>query len=285
MKITSLSVKGVSPWNEDALIINESAGVFGVVDGATSLVPYTGAGGETGGYLAAQLIAQTCDAMAQDAGRLSPLGLLEEGNRLLRGRMVEAGIRPQQKEELWSACAVLIHVEEHGIAYAHAGDCMLAAYYEDGSIRIVTHDQLAPVDDRTKEVWAQGVASGLNTRDELWAYAKPQIIVGRALANSPGGYAVLNGEPDFVEYAEYGRISRTGVVSLLLLSDGLYIPTRAGESDREGALAVAVRVKEMGLQPYIEWLIALEESDPDCTAFPRVKKSDDKSAIYIDFAE
>ncbi|MBW7456980.1 protein phosphatase 2C domain-containing protein [Paenibacillus sepulcri] len=281
MKLTSVTVKGVSPWNEDSLIVNEEAGLFGVVDGATSLVPYTGAGGETGGYLAARLIADYCDA--QEGVAVSPLGLLEEANRLLRARMLDAGIRPERKEELWSACAVLIHIGEKWIEFAHAGDCMLAAYYSDGTIRIITHDQLAHVDDWTKAVWAEGVQAGLATRAELWEYAKPQIIKGRDLANAPGGYAVLNGDPAFVDYAEFGRISRTNIESLLLLSDGLYIPKQAGESDREGALEIAVKVREMGLQSYIDWLLALEESDPDCVIYPRVKKSDDKTAIVISF--
>ncbi|WP_175532580.1 hypothetical protein [Paenibacillus sp. yr247] len=41
------------------------------------------------------------------------------------------------------------------VEYAHAGDCMLIAMYEVGSIRVVTRDQLEVVDRPTRQLWAQ----------------------------------------------------------------------------------------------------------------------------------
>ena len=81
---------------------------------------------------------------------------------------------------------------------------------------------------------------------------------------------------------EYGRISASSVVSLLLFSDGLYMPKPPGESDRDSAAEIASLVREMGLPRYMAWLTELEESDPDCIRYPRVKKSDDKTAIWIE---
>ncbi|BBH24507.1 hypothetical protein Back11_58520 [Paenibacillus baekrokdamisoli] len=285
MRITTVLVQGNGILNEDALIRNEAIQLYGVIDGATSLVPYKNANGETGGYLAAHLIATCLNELKEQDRTGGAEGLVDrlaEVNLLLRTRMIEAGIRPEQKEELWSACAAVVQIQPEWIEFAQAGDCMIAVFYTDGRIRVITHDQLAHVDDRTKEVWSQGIASGLSSKAELWEYVKPQIIRGRALANAPGGYAVLNGESKFADYAEYGRISRTNVQALLLFSDGLYIPKPAGVSDKDGASEVAALVQEKGLSSYIEWLAALEMSDPDCRQFPRMKTSDDKSAIWID---
>ncbi|MBP3964789.1 protein phosphatase 2C domain-containing protein [Paenibacillus lignilyticus] len=283
MELTSVSVKGVSPWNEDAIIRNEDLRLLGVIDGATSLVPYKGPGGESGGYLAAQLVARTCnEATAAEGNSDLLMSLLSRANTALRAAMVDAGISPEKKEAVWNACAALVRVQPKWIDFAQLGDCMLAVYYTDGTIRIVTNDQLAHVDDRTKAVWAQGVAEGLTTREALWEYSKPVIIAGREVANTLGGYGVINGDPTFGDYAEFGRISRTNVKSLLLFTDGLYIPKPPGEPDKDSAVEIASLVREMGLPRYIEWLTELEESDPDCTRFPRVKKSDDKTALWID---
>jgi serine/threonine protein phosphatase PrpC len=284
IKVTSLSVKGSSPWNEDALVCKANTRLFGVIDGATSLVPFVSADGETGGVAAARVIAQYLNQVelhsvsrAQDL-----LKHLEEANKLLRIEMERNGVLLERKEELWSACAVLARINEQWIDYAHAGDCMLIAYYQDGTIRVVTHDQLEHIDKLTLDRWADGVAAGIVHRDDLWAYTKPQIIRGRQLANASGGYAVLNGDPAFSNYAEYGRISIVGIKALLLVSDGLYAPKTADSPRTDGAVELALRVRDMGLKQYVNWLIDLEESDPQCMQFPRVKKSDDKTALYIE---
>jgi serine/threonine protein phosphatase PrpC len=284
IKVTSFSVKGSSPWNEDASVCKENARLYGVIDGATSLVPFVGAEGETGGVLAARVIKEYLnqvevhsDSRAQDL-----LELLVEANDQLRLEMEQNGIILDRKEELWSACMVLVHITDHWIDYAQAGDCMLIVYYQDGTIRVVTHDQLEHIDQLTLDRWADGVAIGLVQRDDLWAHTMPQIIHGRQLANAPGGYAVLNGDPTFSNYAEYGRISRVGVKAFLLVSDGMYAPKTTDTPRTDGAVELALRIKDMGLKQYVDWLIDLEESDPECVQFPRVKKSDDKTALYIE---
>ncbi|WP_165822679.1 protein phosphatase 2C domain-containing protein [Paenibacillus montanisoli] len=279
MNITSASIKGVGTWNEDAIILNDALQLYGVIDGATSLVPYSGPSGESGGYLAAQLVASTCN---EAASADSLMDLLVSANDSLRAAMVQAGISPQRKEELWTACVALVRVSPKWIEFAQAGDCMLAVYYADRSIRIVTNDQLAHVDDRTKAVWAEGIAAGLTSRAELFEYSMPTIRKGRQLANTDDGYGVINGDPAFPDHAEFGRISRTNVKALLLFTDGLYMPKLPGEPDKDSAGEIAGLVREKGLPRYIEWLTELEESDPDCTRYPRVKKSDDKTALWIE---
>ncbi|MBM7565113.1 protein phosphatase 2C domain-containing protein [Paenibacillus sacheonensis] len=282
MEVTVRTVQGVGAWNEDAVVCKESDRLFGVIDGATSLVPYRGAGGETGGYLAAQSVAAACLDERLAGARLSDM--LVEANTRLRAEMRDAGVPADVPEALWSACAVLVRVGSKWIDYAQLGDCMLAAYYDDGTIRIVTHDQLAHVDDRTKAVWLEGINAGLASSAELWTHVRPQIAAGRALANRPAGYGVLNGDPDCADYVEYGRIAAANVVSLLLFSDGLYMPKPPGESDKDSAADIASLVREAGLDRYLAQLTDLENTDPECTIYPRMKKSDDKTAIWIQLA-
>ena len=38
-----------------------------------------------------------------------------------------------------------------------------------------------------------------------------------------------------------------------------------------------------GLKGYIDDLVALEETDPECIQYPRFKKSDDKTAMMLSF--
>ncbi|XID92764.1 PP2C family serine/threonine-protein phosphatase [Paenibacillaceae bacterium WGS1546] len=285
MKRTKLTVKGSSPWNEDALIEHPSLGLYGVVDGATSLTKFAGNRGETGGYLASQVIAGHLHGLAADsAAELTPAEALLQANRALREAMIAHGIQVDRKEELWGACAVLIRIKEDRVEYAQAGDCMLTAIYEDGSIRSVTRDQLAHLDNETKRLWAEGVARGLRTNEELWTYVKPQIVGGRLSANTAQGYASLNGDPELARFLEAGTMNRIKLKALLLTSDGLYMPR---EQIYPGANADAAEVTrlvmQMGVDEYVRWLVQLEERDPQCLRYPRVKKSDDKTALFIEF--
>ncbi|CAN7762342.1 PP2C family serine/threonine-protein phosphatase [Paenibacillus sp. LjRoot153] len=284
MKIQTISTQGNGMWNEDSLIVNDTIQLYGVIDGATSLEPYRGLDGETGGYLAAQLIAKTIMNMSKDnvGQKLTLPTMLLQANYQLRNEMLKAGVDVNRKEQLWSACALLVRINDTYVEFAHAGDCMLIAMYEDGTIRLVTRDQLEVVDRPTRQLWAEGVASGLTSRDKLWQLVKPQIHVGRALMNTLNGYSVLNGEPELADHMEYGRISRAQLKSLFLFSDGLIDPQREHSLEQE-LKQIVFRVKSMGLENYIQWLIQVEESDPSCLKFPRVKKSDDKTAIYLEF--
>lgn len=42
MRVQSLSIQGSGVWNEDAVIQNDVQRIYGVIDGATSLVPFRG---------------------------------------------------------------------------------------------------------------------------------------------------------------------------------------------------------------------------------------------------
>jgi hypothetical protein len=95
LKFRTVSIQGSGEWNEDALIVRERDGLFGVVDGATSLVPFRAPSGETGGVLAARITAETVmgmplggdtDAGADEgAGAGALAGMLAEANRRFRG--------------------------------------------------------------------------------------------------------------------------------------------------------------------------------------------------------
>jgi serine/threonine protein phosphatase PrpC len=288
MKISTISIRGSGEWNEDALIVRERDGLFGVVDGATSLVPFRTPAGETGGVLAARITAETVMGMAlgEDAGAAALADMLAEANRRLAERMAAFGIDPSRKEALWSAGALLVRVRPDAVDFAQAGDCMLVAGYRDGSYRVLTRDQLAAADRATLRKWAEAVASGIRERERLWQAVLPVIEAGRRKANAahPEGYALLNGDPAFARHIESGTINRLGLSSLLLMTDGLYVP-KADPAEAFDAAETARLVGRMGLEAYAEWLAELERSDAACVKYPRVKPSDDKTAVLLKFPD
>ncbi|WP_165921231.1 protein phosphatase 2C domain-containing protein [Paenibacillus albiflavus] len=287
MIIEKLTIQGCNEWNEDALIASEAMQIFGVLDGATSLKPFRGPNQETGGYLVSNLVKrelESLDVTELDAFPLHELVL--RANARLRREMLESGIDVYNKEELWTAGIALVRIHENYIEYVQAGDCMIAVSYKDGVIRTVSHDQVDHIDAQTMRMWRDGIHQGIKTCAELRKLVEPTILHNKRTMNTLDGYAAISGEPELSEYIEYGRINRMQMTDLLIVSDGLFLPRSldANEPPRDSGIEGLMRhVQKQNLHNYTDWLLNLEETDPECLKYPRFKKSDDKTGIYIRF--
>ncbi|BCG58853.1 protein phosphatase 2C domain-containing protein [Paenibacillus sp. URB8-2] len=275
-----ISLQGTGEWNEDAVILNEELKLYGVVDGATSLVPYRGEGNETGGRLASQIIKQYAENVT--AGEFKGMeALLREANFRLGQEMKRCGINPQSKDELWTAGAALVRITDTFIEFIQVGDCMIYAIYEDGSIRPITRDHVAAIDHESKRIWVDGIESGVRSKDQLWESVKPVIAANKQKMNTAEGYSVLNGMAEAEQFFEYGRINRIRLQSLLLVSDGLFYPDEGETAEEDAVKSLVRKVSQTGLSRYAEWLLQLEREDAECIRYPRFKVSDDKTGIYI----
>jgi serine/threonine protein phosphatase PrpC len=205
--------------------------------------------------------------------------------------MAEAGIDTACKEALWTSALALIRISDRYIDYAQVGDCMIMAQYEDGSIRVVSRDQVAHMDEISKHAREEGIRRGLTTRDQLWEFVKPKLLQNRTKMNTIEGYSVMSGEPEVADLIEYGRINRIRLKSLLLVTDGLFLPAdQAADSSNsiggrhaDAFAELLSRVADTSLEAYAHELIDLELEDKECQRYPRFKVSDDKTGIWIQF--
>jgi serine/threonine protein phosphatase PrpC len=282
MKIECISIAGSGRMNEDAYVINQEQHVFAVVDGVSSLqssAQQTDAE-KTSGAKAAELVKHKLEAI--DGETLLTASLVD-ANEALREKMLEAKVDLEKKEELWGAAAAVVRVLDRHIEYAQTGDCMIFAVYTNDTVRALTHPQVQHLESRAFAKWEEGISQGLSTREALIASCRGLLEENRYFANTPGGYGVLNGDPACHDYLEYGRINRSDVKALVLLTDGLFMlrPHDGAEPRWEETVLPIVH---KGLQRYTDELLALENSDPECTRYVRFKKSDDKTGIYIHLA-
>ncbi|MEC0241234.1 protein phosphatase 2C domain-containing protein [Paenibacillus dokdonensis] len=285
MAVHHISIQGTGEWNEDAVVLNEKQQLYGVIDGATSLVPFRGANNETGGRLASQLLQRYFEQLtSEDCRDLETL--TNEANFQLGEEMRVSGIRMDDKRELWTAAIAIIRITDHHIEYAQAGDCMLMALYRDGSVRTITRDHVSHIGDVPMTTWKEGIASGIRTKAALREKVQPLLLRNKDKMNTDDGYSVLNGLPDAEKYIEYGKINRIQLAGLLLVTDGLFYPEEwpntASENEKLDEKLLR-RVASDGLENYAEWLLSLEKDDPECIRYPRFKISDDKSGVWITF--
>lgn len=275
-----ITQKGVGLLNEDAVISHPTANVYGVVDGVSSLTAYLNTNKETGGFIAANLIRDYFESLAE-------LGSLRdhivEVNNHLREQMVLANIDLEKKEELWGAALSILHVQDDGVEFIQTGDCMILAVYENGEVRPLTWRQVSHLEAPAFAKWQEGISRGLNTQKELHETVIDTITKNRYQSNTDGGYGVLNGEKNAVRFLEYGKINLTGLKHIILMTDGMFLPSSVVPEQNSYWSFVAHEILTKGIKLYTQELLELEDSDPECINHIRFKKSDDKTAMVIHF--
>ncbi|MBJ6364324.1 protein phosphatase 2C domain-containing protein [Paenibacillus sp. GCM10012307] len=283
MIIEKLSVQGDGVWNEDALIIREETGLFGVLDGATSFVPFRGPNGETGGFLASRHVQEQLEKVeGREWEQLSLESAVLLANTTLRQTMIHYQVDQTSPQQLWSTGIAVIRITEQRIDYAQAGDCMILGTYESDEVRVLTRDQVDHLDQQTRRRWQEAVSEGSITKEQRMSKEAPYILKNKALMNGKGGYGILNGQPELVDFLEYGSISRNRLTGLILLTDGMFPLSEKYDSPVDFA-ELAREIQTRGLDQYTKELLSLEQSDANCTRYPRIKTSDDKTAIWIRF--
>lgn len=277
-KFQTITQQGIGSLNEDAIIFNHTAAIYGVLDGVSSLVPYVNRNNETGGFIAANLVKDYFESLTHTANLKDDVTKI---NTLLRDKMMEEDIDVGKKEELWGTALAIVRLQVDGVEYIQTGDCMILAIYEDGEVRPLTRTQVSHLEAVAFATWRDGIARGLKTQAELHETVIDTLMKNRYLSNSVGGYGVLNGDEDVVRFLEYGKINSTCLKHIILLTDGMFLPTSIASGQGSYWTYVAENILNKGMAQYIKDLIALEESDPECVRYVRFKKSDDKTAVLV----
>ncbi|WP_179088065.1 protein phosphatase 2C domain-containing protein [Paenibacillus sp. FSL R7-0273] len=271
-EVETYTLQGDGEWNEDALVINEAAAVYGVVDGATSLSPYRNPEGFTGGYLAARLAA----GYFEEVNGLTLEERAVQANARLREVMEAEGVNVLKPSELWSAAYIIVRINTFSIEYVQSGDCMLLCKYKDGTLRALTHTQVAHIDQRTLNRMAELIAGGVKEPVELRRLLMPMLQDNRSKANTLEGYGVMNGSPEFPHFLEKGTFNRANVESIYLVTDGLFTGV-------EGWDKLVAGIDHKGLKGYTDDLYTAEQEDARLQATLRLKVSDDKTGLVLRF--
>jgi hypothetical protein len=283
--------KGYAEVNEDAYVLNRDDHVFAVIDGATGI-----------GGLSGKLAAETIKNAINDGRHESELwDRVSSGNDHLGKRILEntgATTLEEVKKEVRSACglaAIRLDFERQRFDYVHAADCMIFLQFTDGLIRMLTYDNVSPFDTVSISVRHQAMKSMVPEGDNpnhwsnedritLMNQAKekalPVIKENRTRFNTKGGYSILDGSPEALNFLETGQCSLNRVANILLVTDGLQLPNqKAGGTDNW--LETASYAFEHGLAALKEEVDRMEKSDPACFTYPRHKPADDKTGILL----
>lgn len=177
---------------------------------------------------------------------------------------------PVAEWELPSAAFAAVAIEEDEIACAFAADCVAIHRREAGAA------YLTPPPNRTAEradaasLGSEAMASGLLSpavlMDRRAARQRPRKVLGVDAGRSHSSTG-------------YSRAPVARGDDILLMSDGFAALIDTYEAYDAASLAAAVR--DRGLAALAEELRAIERADAACIRYPRFKRSDDASAIWL----
>jgi hypothetical protein len=181
--------------------------------------------------------------------------------------------------ELPSASLAAAQLVGSEIELLMLGDCKLLLRQADGQVEAFDQSSVAPFDAKVVDALRAIQASGETELQNITPRLTPLIRENRRWKNRPGGYGVLTADPACLAFAETARRPAADVTHLLLATDGFY---RLVDTYRMLTASELIQaVLERGLAPLHAELRRLEDSDPECLAFPRLKVRDDATAVLV----
>ncbi|WP_042143696.1 protein phosphatase 2C domain-containing protein [Paucisalibacillus sp. EB02] len=284
MKVTKVYKTGDKTINEDNFVINGSNRIYAAIDGATGLAGVPG-------QIASQVVKHELEEKSTNKTLHDRVELANEQLALKIMEYFNEHIRTVNefeeihKEERSSTGLAAIQLDEarHYFDYIQAGDCMLFLQYENGDIRTITFDHVQQLDQMAvREIIKLRNSSGNHDLGikELLEKVKPILLTNRNKLNTFEGYGIIDGSKEAMENLEYGRVSMRRVKKILLLSDGLTMPTQ--DPNQDGWKLSVEFAFQHGLDALLEEVSKREESDPECVVYPRLKPRDDKTGVLIE---
>src|SRR3989338_1413265 len=208
MKVEKLIDDGSK--KEDSLLISES--VFGVFDGANALDRFFDEEGKSGGLLASSIAKEEFSESDKPLKELAALA-----NRRIREKMLSAGVDLSRKVSLWCTTAAVVRVREGAFDWLQIGDSLILVIHKDDSFELLVKDY-----DHDREVMVLWKELAQQKKEGIRKLIDPSLRKLRSQVNETHG--CLTGEEKAIDFIRAGTHDLVNVKSILLFTDGLFIP-------------------------------------------------------------
>ena len=281
MKLVGAVTQGSGSINEDGW------GFLGSADNVTAAWVFDGVTGINGRNLfpagsdAAWLVAKAHDHLLKLAGRDLPLRDIL--SRLVQALMIDfkaaaEGLDIPHDYDPPAACLILVKRYGAGWKALRLGDSCLLAHGNGGAHTILAASPNNAFDHWLSTEAAKRRDAGMLDIKALHAEFHPQLLQGRKLRNTPGGYSILEANSSATEFAEYLDLGTPE--TLLLCTDGYYRAVdHYGLHSDESLLEASGEAG--GLDRVLRNIRAVEASDPACQKYLRFKPADDATAVVL----
>lgn len=167
----------------------------------------------------------------------------------------------------------MLRVREGVAEMSSLGDCRIL--HGDG--RAFGTSGVTALDDRLVDEVAALQRQGVPHR-EIWERLLPMTRRHRALMNRPDGYWTTDVTGAGLEHIEVERVAARAGDHFLLMSDGFY---RLVDTYQRYTYPKLMEAARCGLAALLRELREIEENDPECRKYPRLKPCDDVTAVLV----
>ncbi len=267
-KVDYIEDKGVAKISEDRILIKEN--LFGVFDGITGFVKYEDEQGKTGGFLAAEIARKTFES---HDGNLIEAATL--ANKNIQEAMINCSVDISDKLNLWGTTIAVVKINENNFDWAQISDSLILIIYKDKTFKVLVDDY--EHDKEWLKKWQE-----LAQKQVLDVRSHLQDLLYKTRRESNIKYGVLNGENEAVGFLKSGKESLADVAHILIFTDGLFMP-KLGPDVPDNFQSLVTLFLQGGLKKVKEHIRSLENEDPNCWKYIRLKQHDDIAAIAISF--
>jgi len=273
--IEGLSIGGSAERvNEDAL--GATHGIAFVLDGVTSLAQTPLMPGKSDAAWASQAARDLFLAHeAAGGGDLRTLvTMVAEG---ITSKFECERLRaPLERYELPWTTMSLIGVEAGRLNIAYVGDSRVLIETDDDEVHnFGTNPSRTAFETRLAEkMIAARKGQGLSLQAVL-----PELRAARNTVNTNTGFWLLGADPAVGANATVTSLTLSGPATVLLATDGFYALVE--DYKRYGDRELIATAQTIGLQALARELRHIEDGDPNGERFPRMKKSDDATALLV----
>lgn len=180
--------------------------------------------------------------------------------------------------EIPSAGMAAVIVEDGLIAGYRSGDCQVYLSNAQGVNSVFPKSPLEQFDNEIMEVLSGHIRIGAS-----YAQARKKVLpcmrALRASMNCEGGYAVLSPNINCIEHIQHQIIDNTKPGYLLLTTDGF--SAVMDKYKRYSIETLFERLNTTGLQEVGQEIRKIENADLNLNKYPRLKISDDASAVLL----
>ncbi|ASJ14864.1 hypothetical protein A3L10_06820 [Thermococcus radiotolerans] len=165
--------------------------------------------------------------------------------------------------------------------YLVLGDSVLSFIIDKNLSKVVKDKTLEKLDSKAVSILSSYLQKGYS-----YEVARKKILPilrkHRSLKNTPKGYWVLSFQEEAIDHAIYGKERINENARILALTDGFdaIISTYKLFNSYQKLMAFIAHQKE--LKTAYVLLRNIENNDPNCIKFPRLKPSDDASGVYME---
>jgi len=268
--------------NEDAW--GQTKNAMWVIDGATGCGPQYSTE-KSDAQLFTQILNETLKAHLLHGAETTTQKILETVILETRESFLKAiGRQSIPHPHQPSAAFAMVRIINRELEATILGDCKIRIEQNGVSVNARCDHRIEPFEERTlRKVKHLKQQHPSITNNELRQILKPFILENRAFMNRENGYWVISFEPIAAGQAIVYSLQIHGKDTLVSLSSDGFDRLSDLYGEKLSPLSV-LQNKPENIRGLFQKLRKIEENDPVCTAYPRVKTYDDATFMLAEIS-